>query len=100
VEKDGLINILEFAFGLDPQSFDPNPVQFSIEGDNLVLTYRRDRNAGGLTFMVQESVNLPGWSAANASQQVIATNGTVDIIKATVPKIPGSRQFLRLQVTY
>jgi hypothetical protein len=45
-----LINILEFAFGLDPQSFDPNPVQFSIEGDNLVLTYRRDRNAGGPYF--------------------------------------------------
>jgi hypothetical protein len=99
-EIDGLINILEFAYGLNPQVFSSNPVELGAEGDNLTLTYRRDRSAGGLTYTVQESVNLPAWSAANAKEDVIATNGTVDVIKATVPKIPGLRQFLRLQVSY
>ena len=71
-----------------------------MEGDNLTLTYRRDRSAGNLTFTVQESLNLPGWSAANANQQVVGRVGTVDIIKASVPKVPGANQFLRVQVTY
>jgi hypothetical protein len=40
-DGDGLVNLVEYALGLNPNSPDPNPLSFSLPGRHLTLVYTR-----------------------------------------------------------
>jgi len=40
-DGDGLVNLVEYALGLNPNSPDPNPLSFSLPRRHLTLVYRR-----------------------------------------------------------
>ncbi len=44
-DQDGLVNLVEYALGLDPNAANPNPLSFSVVADHLTLHYRRPHPA-------------------------------------------------------
>lgn len=44
-DHDGLVNLIEYALGLNPNSPDPNPVTFSISAGHLKVQYKRPHPA-------------------------------------------------------
>jgi hypothetical protein len=97
-DLDGIVNLIEFACGLNPQAFSASPVQCAIEGAYLTLTYRKDLAVGGVNYAIEQSGTLATWLPGNPTEELLSTIGTVQIIKAKVPlSIP--RQFLRLNIS-
>ena len=93
-DRDGLANVIEYAFGLNPTS--PQPTSADLpkatrSGNNLLFTFKPNPAATGLTYIVQKSTTLGAWTPTPA---VLASG----VYTATVP-ISGPRLILRLQVT-
>ena len=94
-DSDGLPELLEYAFSLDPRlsdrTFQPQPVR---EGVYLTLTLNR---RAGLTYTAESTGNLTGWS--NASTTVlIDTPGTFKV-RDNVPTSAGGSRFLRMKIS-
>ena len=99
VDADGMRNLAEYAQRLDPAEPDiAHAPQVAQEGNALTLTFRKSTTATDVTFAVEQSDDLVGWSDSQAQQTVVATAGSVQTVKASVPII-GERMFLRLRVT-
>jgi len=55
-DHDGAVNLLEYAFALEPKTQDAASMPVvGLEAGHLTLTYRQNRNATGLTFTPQVS---------------------------------------------
>ena len=98
-DGDGLSNLLECAFATPPLAQSPTQPILGMEGNSVTLTYQRATSAPDLTFTIEESSDLAAWSAANASEQILSDNGTVRVVKATVPINSATRKLLRLRVS-
>lgn len=94
-ESDGLPNLIEFGFGLDPQQSSagllPGPQR---NGESMVITFAEPAGAGGITYGAEWSETLlPGsWTAVADTG-----SGTQHIFSVTVGTKP--KLFLRLRVT-
>ncbi len=99
VDKDGLVNLMEYALGLNPNAFNaagvPAPV---IEGAYLTLTYTRAKAATDITLRAVWATDLSGWSAT-AAPDLLGDDGTLQTLKAKVLIAPDPKKFLRLEVT-
>lgn len=68
LEGDGIVNLLEYAYGLSPLGANPSgtglQVSSAIEGANTIFTisFRRDPRAVDLTYTLQTSSDLVNWS--------------------------------------
>jgi len=99
-DGDGMNNLLEYATGSDPN--DPTSVASpicsqAVGGGPLKLTFQRIADPA-LTYTVQASNDLiSGWSSIWSSTGSANTAGSVTVTDSVSP---GSRRFLRLQVTY
>ena len=94
-EKDGLENLVEFAFGLNPNQ--PNAAllpQWQRVGSNWVLTFTQAGSISGITYVAEQSTSL-----AAASWTPVADTGTAPQHIFTVPVGSAVRKFLRLRVT-
>lgn len=95
-DNDGVNNLLEFALGLPPMSFSPQPTSVD-DGGLLSLTYTQ-AEATHVAYTVTVSsdlgVNDP-WSATGVTQGTPDVNG---VTTATIPIIATPR-FLRVEVT-
>jgi autotransporter-associated beta strand protein len=93
-DKDGIINLVEYALGLDPQIGDPAPGTFV--GNLLSFTKGTEAKAAGdVTYLIETSTSLAAgsWSTAAAAQDP-------DTISYQLPaNEPGGRIFARLKVT-
>ena len=94
-DKDGLPNVVEYAFGLNPNTPDAKSVNLpavSNSGNNITFTFKPSTTATGLTYTVQQSTTLAAdsWSPVTTS----VANG---IYTATVP-VSGAHKYLRLKV--
>lgn len=101
-DGDGLKNLLEFALLLNPlQSSAPN-FQITQTGGNLEFTYTRSKAAvlAGVTFRLPwtDTLNNLDWSELGSTQTILADDGTVQTVKATVPEGSSGRRFVRLEV--
>jgi hypothetical protein len=101
-EADGLVNLLEYATAADPVKPSPSPLEFSMDGDGLHLTYSRP--AAGpdeLSYAVETSASLTGgWSPeVNAVTEILSSNAGVQRVRTTLPADSEPRRFLRLRVT-
>ncbi len=102
-EKDGLVNLLEFALASDPNAASPTALPIAArQGANLTLTYTRNKSAlaDGVLFAV-EIAPAPGgtWSGAGVTETIVSDNGTVQQVKATVASGAPSARFLHLKIT-
>ena len=93
-EKDGLENLVEFAFGLNPNAPDSAALpQWQISDDDYTLTFTRPAGVSGITYVGEYSTSLsPGsWTAANN----FSTPPAYTFIAPAVTQ----RLFLRVRVT-
>lgn len=94
-DNDQLLNEFEYAFGLDPtSSASVNPISVQLDKTTGTFTYtRRDPALTGLTYTVETSTTLSGWTPdAGATQTPGVTDGdgnqTVVVTLSSVPTDP------------
>ena len=96
-DRDGIVNLLEFALGLNPLLADGGPLTvLKIEGGELNLTYAKDTSLGGIIYQVERSLDLVSWTPV--PDQIESLSGSVEMRKAAVGMAPNLQQFLRLVI--
>lgn len=101
VEKDGIPNILERAFGGDPLVSDPAILpRIDPAMPMLSILYRVNLDATDLAIEVQENADLQGaWASATGSEGIVETIGNIRTIRFTRPVAGEIALFLRLSVS-
>ena len=99
-DNDGVINLLEFAFGTDPSQASGGSVQWSgsslitagspipyvFQGGTGTFSYRaafsrrKDYSLHGLSYKVEFSADLNTWKASTAAPTVLADDGSVQVV--------------------
>lgn len=100
INADGVRNLPAYALGIDPAR--PNAGQFprvTVDGSDLSLIYTRELTATDTTCTVERSPDLLSWSPASPANEIVSTVGTIQTIKAKVPRGEATQMFLRLRVT-
>jgi Subtilase family len=99
-DGDGVTNLMEFALGGNPLVAEPGlKPTFTFIGNNLVIDYRTDTAIEGHFIRAEVSSMLSPESSWTAAPSVVtSTVGTVQIRKATIPIVPGTRLFARIRV--
>ena len=101
VDKDGLVNLMEYATGKNPNAFNAGDVpQGVIEGAYLTMTYTRAKAATDITLRSVWSTGLSGWSTTGITEDILADDGTIQTVKAKVLIAPDVKKFLRLECTH
>ncbi len=98
-DHDGLSNLLEYAQNSNPLvgSSGQAPAGQLVD-DVIILTYRRNKSATDVTYIVEESANLTEWTDADAVLTVVSDDGGTQTIQAAVAA-PTGRVFVRLKIT-
>jgi len=110
---DGVVNLLKYAFNLDPHAAigapplsGPTatglPVVGTISGAGgpyVTLTYRRLDSATDLTYSVEKSSTLGSFTAASVTEDILSDDGTIKVVRAKMPIGTSDKQFLRVRVT-
>lgn len=105
IERDGIVNLMEFALLLDPNTPSTLPISIVKNGATLEFTYTRSKAAftSGVIFTVEWSDTLAAgsWSMTGVSAPVILSdNGVTQQIKVTLPAGIGVvGRFVHLNVT-
>jgi hypothetical protein len=102
-DHDGLCNLLEYAFGLDPANPESETsTKLDVSETEMTLTYRRNTLATDLRFIVEGSSSpssLDSWETAVWNERVLRRSGNVEWVEATVPiQSTEKHKFLRLRV--
>ena len=99
-DADGIANLLEYAFRLNPDGPDAGSLpKFSLTDGVANLVYRRVTTAHDIQYAIQKSADLQNWEPANAQQERIALSENVETMKAAVPVGSAEKIFLRVVVT-
>lgn len=85
---DGLINIVKYAFGLNPHAAESDPISFSVVSDHLVITFKRPSPAPAdinYLFDVANDLASGNWSAGPAyiSEQVTPDGDGTETVSVT-----------------
>ncbi|GEM_PF-235777 len=104
-DHDGLINIIEYAFNLDPNVPSPNPITYAVVGNHLTISFKRTHPApADINYITEVSSNLSAgvWSSGPAfTSQGVMDNGdgteTVTIIDL-VTVGSSSTHYLRVRI--
>ena len=108
-DDDGLSNLSEFAFGLDPNRSSSSDVGTraeaasdaeAVSGMRAIFQRRKDHQAAGLDYIVEFSSNLRDWTPSNAVPEVLSDDGIIEQVAVNFPpKVPGKvGQFFRIRV--
>ena len=101
-DGDGLSNLMEYALDIDPNASGVMPASIVLNGANLEYTYIRSTGAreNGVTYQIEWSDTLAAdsWSTETVNQQIISTQGALEIVKASVSAGSVGKRFLRLRV--
>jgi len=119
-DGDGIVNQIEFAYGLNPHAFDAEDnfttaiAPTAGSDTELTVTFRRDASATDLTYRLEISPDLATWtpiaqSAEGAtsvgqnggtvlSDNVLTGNIRLVTVKRTLTAADRERQFVRLAV--
>ena len=111
---NGLANLLNFSFGLNPTAASRNELshtgnvitpggsttQFFSGTPTAKFIRRADYVAAGLTYNAQFSADLSNWETDNTTPAVLATDGVNEVVGLNYPLLSGGAQarFFRLVV--
>ncbi len=100
-DHDGLKNLEEYAFGLDPSSGSSvNPITVLLDKTTGMFSYTRRATPAttGLTYTVLTSTDLVTWTPDTGSAETIVTAGDVQTVTFTVtnPAVDG-KLFVRVK---
>lgn len=104
-DGDGQPNLLEWALGSHPRQNGLAQHAFSLPTAGSYLEFRYSRSIlarqDGTSCAVQWSDSLLSgdWHGTGVTEEILSDNGTIQEVKALVPKGEGTRRFMRLQVT-
>ncbi len=103
-DQDGIVNLLEYAFGLEPKVPNANAAPTgAITNGYFTLTYDQFKAATDLTFTVETSNDLVTWNSGPAwftSVQTIDNGPTQTVtVRQTSPVSSASVSFVRLKVS-
>jgi hypothetical protein len=94
-DHDGIPNLVEFAFGLNPKQADsavlPTP---QLSGDQLAIMFTRPEEVAGITYAAEWSPDLLA-----DSWQAVSDTGIFPQHAFSVPSVGNQRVFMRLKVT-
>ena len=104
-EKDGIVNLQEYAFGLEPKTPDVSglPAMFIQPGGALVIAYTHVKGATDITYVAEVSNDLATWfsGASYTSLIGITDHGATETVKigSLLPPDASQRQFMRVRIT-
>jgi len=99
IDRDGRPNALEYALNSNPkQAQGTGDYTVRIQDGALVLNYTKIIDATDLDYLVEASVDLVNWMPAKTTNEILADDGRLQTIAASVP-LNGGPKFLRLSVT-
>ena len=99
-DHDGLSNLLEYAFGLDPRSVN-GAIATTLElmSGGWTLTYARPADRGDVVFTVETSADLKTWTTAGVSHALASTTNGIETWRASYPTTANAPCFFRIVVT-
>jgi hypothetical protein len=118
-QQDGMVNLLAYAYGLNPLVANTNPFTGSFADKQFQLNFPRSISASDITYNIQSSVDLSIWSnlltftatsgwvtnVTGAAVSESPTNGlppnqSVNVTATISTNVTGNpaNQFLRLQI--
>lgn len=99
-DGDGLKNLLEYAFHLDPKLPSPGSLPSStLDPIYVSIIYRRAIAATDLIFTVEQSLDFITWTVAAPTNVILADDGITQTIKAQVARSGAPSKYLRLRVS-
>ncbi|MCX6839613.1 MAG: hypothetical protein NTX35_17650, partial [Verrucomicrobia bacterium] len=126
-DTDGVPNLLEFAFGTNPQSGSSGPPQLAYSGTfagggsitgrgqpdvdfesvtngvdyRALFVRRKDHAAAGLSYRVEFSTNMTTWQTTSMPPTVLADDGVYQVVSVPYMSFIQGRKvtFFRVQVT-
>jgi hypothetical protein len=105
IDRDGRVNLLEYAFNTDPQARESDPVQSTTNAGYLQLSFPRRIGANDLIYTIETSDDLSLWSSSTSTSQVLTITPNIDGITETVsvrilPAMSSAvKKFARVKVT-
>lgn len=99
-DRDGVVNLMEFAAGTGPWTQNAQPGQLVKNGSSLEFTWPRRKAAlAEISYEVEWSESLSGpWSAAGVSTVIFTDGSVMQEMKSTLPAGGSGRRFVRLRV--
>lgn len=100
-DNDGIPTLMEYALGLEPDDASPSGLpDADVSPGQCHLVYTRPIVITDVTYIVEWSLNLQGWSSVGVTEQVIGTSGGLQTIRASVT-LPGgeTKCFMHLRVS-
>lgn len=102
-DHDGLMNLVEYALGLNPKSADGNPFSPSVSGGYFTLSYTRSKAATDVAVVVEQSGDLFSWQSGPAYLQQVNCVDAGAVQQITVglvtPVNAQTKSFVRLKVS-
>ena len=104
-EKDGIVNLHEYAFGLEPKTSDTGglPIVSIQPGGALAIAYTHVKSATDITYIVEVSNDLAMWNFGAGYTSVISTvdHGATETVKvgSLLAPDPMGWQFMRVRIT-
>lgn len=100
IDGDGLPNLLEYALNLNPKKPQANGLPAPrIENGMLVLTYTKIVGATDLNYVVYESSDMNGWAPSAVANEILADDGRIQVVKASVSLGQTGTKYIQLRVT-
>jgi hypothetical protein len=98
---DDLVNLIEYAFDLDPLVSDAAGMpRAMLDGDLMSIEYQRDLYKTDLTILAEVSGAVgSGWTFAGVMDTLVSTALESELRRVTVDTGASTRQFVRLQIS-
>lgn len=98
-DGDGIINLVEYALNTNPSAPDIAALPVvAMEGSNLTITYRKNKSAADLIFVVQSSSDLATWNDEGTGTQQTDLDASTESWKVTKPINSNTKLFLRVKI--
>ncbi len=98
--QDGLPNLVKYALGLEPKVNATSGLPaVTTTATDWVYTYAKPVSVTDVTYAVEISTNLTGWTASGVSLTLVSSAAGVETWQATYPLNSAVNAFFRLRVT-
>jgi hypothetical protein len=94
-DKDGIPNLIERAFGLDPNSFSTQGLPFATPNGGAAITFSRPASTADLHYVVQFSTDLIQWTDGSSYHGTVIVPDTA--VTEQVSIIPGDPEIITVR---